>query len=65
MAKYPWLDESVLHTVTSMSNSLRTTVLAYIVNQFNLKKGDKLIWGIENEAVVIQVAKQENKTLRS
>ena len=64
MAKYSWHDESVLHPATSKSNSLRTTVPAYIVNQFNLKKGDKLSWGIEDGSVVIQVAKQENRILR-
>ena len=55
MAKYSRKDESVLHHATSMSNSLRTTVPAYIVNQFDLKKGDKLNWGIENGTVVIQM----------
>ena len=50
---------------TPMSNSLRTTIPAYLVNQFDLKKGDKISWNIENGSVVIQVAKQENKTLRS
>lgn len=65
MAKYARHDESVLHLATSKSNSLRTTVPAYIVNQFNLKKGDKLSWGIENGAVVIQMAKQENKIIQS
>jgi len=64
MAKYSWHDESVLHPATSKSNSLRTTVPAHIVNQFDLKKGDKLNWGIENGSVIIQVAKQENKTIR-
>ena len=59
MAKYLRHDESVLHFATPKSNSLRTTVPAYIVNQLNLKKGDKLNWGIENGAVVIQVAKPE------
>ena len=54
-----------VHPATSMSNSLRTTVPAYLVNQFNLKKGDKLTWGIENGAVVIQVAKQENRQVRT
>jgi hypothetical protein len=48
MAKYSRYDESVLHPATSKSNSLKTTVPAYIVNQFDLKKGDKLNWGIEN-----------------
>jgi len=65
MAKYSWHDESVLHPATSKSNSLRTTVPAYIVNQFDLRKGDKLNWSIENGAVVIQVAKQENKIIRT
>jgi antitoxin component of MazEF toxin-antitoxin module len=64
MAKYSRHDESVLHPATSKSNSLRTTVPAYIVNQFSLKKGDKLNWGIENGSVVIQVAKQENRIIR-
>lgn len=64
MAKYSRHDESVLHPATSKSNSLRTTVPAYIVNQFDLKKGDKLNWGIENGSVVIRMAKTENKILR-
>ena len=61
MAKYSRQDKSVLHPATSKSNSLRTTVPAYIVNQFDLKKGDKLNWGIENGSVIIQVAKQEKE----
>ena len=65
MAKSSRHDESVLQPATSKSNSLRTTVPVSIVNQFDLKKGDKLNWGIEDGAVVIQVAKQGNKTLRS
>jgi antitoxin component of MazEF toxin-antitoxin module len=65
MAKYSRHDASVLHPATSKSNSLRTTVPAYIVNQFGLKKGDKLNWAIENGSVVIQVAKQENRVIRS
>jgi antitoxin component of MazEF toxin-antitoxin module len=64
MAKYSRHDESILHPATSKSNSLRTTVPAYIVNQFDLKKGDKLNWGIENGSVIVQVAKQEPKIIR-
>jgi antitoxin component of MazEF toxin-antitoxin module len=64
MAKYSRHDESTLHPATSKSNSLRTTVPAYIVNQFDLKKGDKLNWGIENGSVIVQVAKQEPKIIR-
>ncbi len=47
MAKSSWHDESVLHPATMKSNSLRTTGPASIVNPFNLKKGDKLSWGIK------------------
>ena len=65
MAKYARPDESVLQTATSKSKSLRTTIPAFRVNQFDLKKGDKLSWGIENGAVVIKVDKQGNGTLRS
>jgi len=64
MAKYARHDESVLQTATSKSKSLRTTVPAFLVNQFDLRKGDKLNWGIENGAVVIQVAKHENNMIR-
>jgi len=60
MAKYARPDGSVLQTATSKSKSLRTTVPAFLVNQFDLKKGDKLSWGIENGAAVVKVAKQEN-----
>jgi len=58
MAKYIRIDESVLHPATSKSNSLRTTVPANVVNQFSLKKGDKLQWSVEDGAVCIQVHKQ-------
>jgi hypothetical protein len=64
MAKSSRHDESVLNPATSKSNSLRTTVPAYIVNLYDLKKGDKLTWGIENGSVVVQMAKQENKIKR-
>ena len=60
MAKYSRLDKSVLHPATSKSNSLRTTVPAYVVNQFSLKKGDKLQWAIADGIVTIQKVKQEN-----
>ena len=65
MAKSSRHDESVLQPATSKSKSLRTTVPAFLANQFDLKKGDKISWSIENGAVVIQVAKQENRTVRS
>jgi len=65
MAKYSRHDESVLQTATSKSKSLRTTVPAFLVNQFDLKKGAKLSWSIENGAVVLKVIQQEKKTMRS
>jgi hypothetical protein len=64
MAKSSRPDESILNPATSKSSSLRTTVPAYIVNNFDLKKGDKLNWCIENGTVVIQVAKQQNKIVK-
>ncbi len=64
MAKSSRHDESVLQPATSKSNSLRTTVPVSIVNLFDLKKGDKLNWGIEDGAEVIQVAKQGNRVIR-
>ena len=64
MAKYSRRDESILQPATSKSNSLRTTVPLSIVNKFDLRKGDKISWSIENGIVVIQVAKQENRVIR-
>ena len=63
MAKYARYDDSALQSATSKSKSLRTMVPAYLVNEFDLKKGDKISWSIENGSVVIQVAKQENRTV--
>jgi len=65
MAKSSRHDESALQPATPKSNSLRTTVPVSIVNQFDLKKGDKLNWAIENGSVVIQVTKQENWQVRT
>ncbi len=63
MAKSSRHDESVLQPATTKSNSLRTTVPVSVVNQFDLKKGDKISWSIENGSVIIQVARQENRTV--
>jgi len=48
MAKNKRQDESTLQMATSKSTSLRTTIPAFIVNQFDLKKGDTLRWAILN-----------------
>ena len=65
MAKSSRHDESVLQPATSKSNSLRTTVPVSIVNMFELRKGDKLSWGVENGSVVVRVVKQEDRTVRA
>ena len=46
---------------TGGSNSLRTTVPMWIVEQFGLQPGHKLEWslGIENDAMTISIAPQE------
>ena len=40
----PMVMETALTKATSKSESLRTTVPAAIVKQFDLKEGDKLVW---------------------
>jgi len=57
MSKNARADESVLHLATSKRRSLRTTVPAFIVDQFELKQGDTLQWRINGEAVVIKKKK--------
>jgi len=42
-------NETVLNPATSKSNSLRTTVPMFIINQFKLKQGDKLRWSFKAE----------------
>jgi len=65
MTKYARHDESALQSATSKSKSIRATVPAFLVNPFDLKKGDKRSWSVENGAVVIQRTKQENISPRS
>lgn len=51
MPKNSRADESIIHSATSKGNSLRTTIPAFIVGQFGLKKGDIFRWQIiENES---------------
>ena len=42
-------NETILNPATSKSKSLRTTVPMFIINQFNLKQGDKLKWSFKAE----------------
>jgi antitoxin component of MazEF toxin-antitoxin module len=59
MAKNIRADESILNPATPQSRSLRTTIPAFIVSQFELKKGDKLRWFIEDGFLVVQIQKEE------
>lgn len=46
---------------TGGSNSLRTTVPMWIIEQFNLNAGDRIEWSlkVENDAMSISVTPQE------
>jgi len=46
-------DESVLHLATKEGSSLRATIPSFIVNQLNLKQGDKIRWKIDGERIII------------
>ena len=47
---------------STITESLRTTVPAGIVHQFNLKDGDKLDWTLEaGKGEIIIIVKPENK----
>lgn len=54
MAKNSRSDESILNLATSKRRSLRTTVPAFIMDQMDLKAGDKIRWKIEGDSVVIK-----------
>ncbi|HDG63811.1 MAG TPA: AbrB family transcriptional regulator [Thermococcus sp.] len=47
---------TVLARANKTSQSLRTTVPKFIIDNFNLKEGDKLLWRIEarnNKLIVV------------
>jgi hypothetical protein len=48
MPKNSNADESILNPATSKGKSLRTTIPAFIVSQFDLKQGDRLKWSIQD-----------------
>jgi len=56
------LKETVLNPATSKSKSLRTTVPMSIINQFNLKPGDKLRWSFKAAAEKIIIIVEPVKT---
>jgi hypothetical protein len=58
MTKNSRSDESILNLATSKRRSLRTTVPSFIVDQFELKQGDRLQWKIENGKLVVEMKKE-------
>jgi hypothetical protein len=58
MAKNQRSDESILNLATSKRRSLRTTVPSFIIDQFELKQGDKLQWKIEGGKLVVEMKKE-------
>lgn len=52
-------DESVLHLATKAGGSLRATIPAFIVNQLDLKQGDKIRWKIDGEHVIVEPQKRQ------
>ena len=54
MSKNPRTDESILNLATSKRRSLRTTVPAFIIDQLELKQGDKFQWKIEGDSIIVK-----------
>jgi hypothetical protein len=61
MTKNSRSDESILNLATSKRRSLRTTVPSFIIDQFELKQGDKLQWKISGEQLVVEMKKIPDK----
>jgi hypothetical protein len=57
MSKNQRTDESILNLATSKRRSLRTTVPAFIIDQFELKQGDKFQWKIDGDKLVVEMKK--------
>lgn len=54
--------KTTIAKASTISNSFRTTVPAAIINQFNLKDGDKLDWELKAEnGNLIVILKPEKK----
>ncbi|MCP3684965.1 MAG: AbrB family transcriptional regulator [bacterium] len=65
MSKNKRPDETKLQPATSTGNSLRATVPGFIINQFDLKKGDKLRWSILNvndRTLKVEIEHDKNKS---
>ncbi|WP_156168371.1 AbrB/MazE/SpoVT family DNA-binding domain-containing protein [Methanoculleus sediminis] len=59
MARNPRANETTITVAASNSNSLRATIPAFIKDQFELEKGDRLRWSINRDRLVIEIIKQE------
>jgi len=55
--------KTTIAKASTIANSYRTTVPAAIINQFNLKEGDKLDWELKAEkgSIVIIVEPEKKK----
>lgn len=53
--------KTTIAKASTIANSYRTTVPAGIINQFNLKEGDKLDWELkaENGKIIIIVSTEK------
>ena len=49
MPKSTNANETIIGEATSTGKSLRTTIPAFIISQFNLQKGNILKWEIDKE----------------
>jgi len=59
MTKNTRSDESILNLATSKRRSLRTTVPSFIIDQFELKQGDKLQWRINGNKLIVEFNKKD------
>ncbi len=55
--------KTTIAKASTISNSFRTTVPAAIINQFNLKDGDKLDWELkaENGNLIVIITPERKK----
>lgn len=54
-------NETIITSAASNSTSLRTTIPAFIKDQFELERRDRLRWIIKGEQLVIEIIKREEK----
>ena len=64
MPKNPRADQTILNPATSKGASLRTTIPAFIVSQFGLRKGDSLKWSIDSGRLMVEILKVDDGIIR-